>query len=51
MVKLKALSGITTEDEIRGLLVEANSDMGSEVEFEDFLRVSQNSYMHLHLQF
>ncbi|KAI4322002.1 hypothetical protein MLD38_035319 [Melastoma candidum] len=42
MVKLKAFSGIISEDEIRGLLVEANSDMGSEIEFEDFLKIHLN---------
>ena len=38
--KLKAFSEMFTEDEIRAVLEETCRDMGEEIDFESFLRVS-----------
>ena len=38
--KLKAFSEMFNEDEIKTILGESNSDMGEEIDFEAFLRVS-----------
>lgn len=40
MVKLKAFTSMFNEEEIRGILGESFPDMGIEIDFEDFLRVS-----------
>lgn len=39
-VKLKAFSEIFSEDEIKAILQESGKDMGEEIDFESFLRVS-----------
>ena len=38
--KLKAFSGIFTEDEIKDFLKETSRDVGEEIDFESYLRVS-----------
>lgn len=40
MVKLKAFSDMFTEDEVKGILSGSYSDLTTEIDFEDFLRVS-----------
>lgn len=42
MAKLKALGEIFNEEEISGILSEAGSDMGTEIDFEAFLRAFLN---------
>lgn len=39
-VKLKTFSEMFTEDEIKAVLEESCKDMGEEIDFESFLRVS-----------
>lgn len=39
-VKLKAFTGMFTEDEIKDILGESYKDMDEEIDFESFLRVS-----------
>lgn len=39
-VKLKAFSELFTEDEIKDFLKETSRDVGEELDFESFLRVS-----------
>ncbi|KAK4750613.1 hypothetical protein SAY87_004095 [Trapa incisa] len=46
MAKLKAFTGILTEDEVKGFLSDSHSDLSAESDFEDFLR----SYLSLHAQ-
>lgn len=40
LAKLKALNEMFTEQEIRGILNGSYSDMGEEIDFEAFLKVS-----------
>lgn len=40
MVMLKAFTTMFTEEQVRDILSELYSDMGSEVDFEAFLKVS-----------
>lgn len=40
MAKLKAISEMYNEEEIRKVLAESNPDKSSEIDFEGFLRVS-----------
>lgn len=40
MVKLKAIAGVFSEDEIKAIFSESSPDLGQEVDFENFLRVS-----------
>ncbi|KAK9285848.1 hypothetical protein L1049_025049 [Liquidambar formosana] len=42
MVKLRAVSGMFTEDEIKAILGESCTDMGEEIDFESFLRAYLN---------
>lgn len=39
-VKLKAFTELFTEDEIKAVLEDSHKDMGEEIDFESFLRVS-----------
>lgn len=39
-VKLKAFSEMFTEDEIKDFLKETSRDVGEEIDFESYLRVS-----------
>lgn len=43
MVKLKAFSDMLTEDQVKRILSDLHSDLITEVNFEEFLRVSSNS--------
>lgn len=44
--KLKAFSEMFNEDEIKTILGESNNDMGEEIDFEAFLRVSLFSFQY-----
>lgn len=40
VAKLKSISELLTEDEIKSILSESSHDMNDEIEFESFLRVN-----------